>query len=386
MTAGEPATSYGRRLRAALRAGCEAHRDYQRLRETFAHLGREGFFRACFDHQDHGVSARLRWPTFATLIRELATGGDFGLTLCVALHVGVFVPMVWDLASPEARAGILDGALDGTMAGSIAVTDAGVSGSDLLGTRTSVRFEGSHLEVTGAKEYVTHVPGADHVALLARWRDGRHFASFCALLVPLASAGVTTAVIDMAVMRPAPIGRIVLDGVRLPQTMLLGRRSLGLRHFMDAIAHERLVGGIWASAVLERCLADAQRSAAARIIGEATLWENPAVRQRLARAVVRLRLLQSAVEAAVDRAANGGPRALDCNVVKAAAPDVAEEVVGLCLQLEGARGLESDGRLRRLLVDFRTFGIGGGATETALEAVAAEWAETSAAGERDAGT
>ncbi|HXM56987.1 MAG TPA: acyl-CoA dehydrogenase family protein, partial [Candidatus Dormibacteraeota bacterium] len=159
-----------------------------------------------------------------------------------------------------------------------------------------------------------------------------------------------------------------------------GRRSLGLRHFMDAIAHERLVGGVWAVAVLERCLADAQRAAARRTVGEATLWENASVRQRLARAVVRLRLLQSAVDAAVERAADGGPRALDCNVVKAAVPDVAEEVVGLCLQLEGARGLESDSRLLRLLVEFRAFGIGGGTTETALEAVAAEWAASAAAG------
>jgi len=374
VTAVEPAGGYAQRLESALRAAYVPDRDYGSLRETFTRLGREGFFRACFDHQDHGARCRLRWPTFATLIRELATGSDFGLTLCVALHVGVFVPMVWDLASPEARADILDDALDGAVAGAIATTDAGVSGSDLMGVQTSVRLGDTVHEVTGVKEYVTHVPGADFVAMLARWRDGRHFANLCALLVPLRSPGVTVTAIDMAVMRPAPIGRIALDRVRLRPAMLLGRRSLGLRHFMDAIAHERLVGGIWAAAVLERCLREAQRSAAARILGDASLWGNPAVRQRLAKAVVGLRLLQSAVDAAVDRASNGALLSLDCNVVKAAVPAVAEEAVGVCLQLEGARGLESASRLLRLYVEFRAFGIGGGTTETALEAVAAEWA------------
>lgn len=368
-------TEYGERLRAALRAGYEPDGDYRALREAFAQLGADGFFRACFAHEDRSRRCRLHWPTFAELVRELATGSDFGLTLCVALHVGVFVPMVWDLASPGAREGVLDDALDGRVAGSIAATDLGVSGSDLPGTRTSVVFRESDLEVTGAKEYIAHVPGADYAALLARWRDGRHFTNFCALLVPLAGEGITVEELPMAVMRPAPVGRIRLDGARLPADLLLGRRGLGLRHFVDYIAHERLAGGIWAAAVLERCLADARRSAAARTVGEASLWENPSVRQRLAKAVVSLRLLQSAVDAAVDRACGEGPRALDCNVVKAAAPGVAEEVVGVCLQLEGARGLERGSRLLRLLVEFRTFGIGGGATETALEAVASAWAD-----------
>lgn len=370
------------RAASALRA-YQPNRDYGRLRAAFARLGSEGCFRACFEHQDHSARCRLRWPAFAALIRELAIGSDFGLTLCVALHVGVFIPMVWDLASPEVKADVLDAALDGAVAGSIAATDAGVSGSDLLGIQTSVRLGDTVLEVTGTKEYVTHAPGADYVAMLARWRDGRHFANLCALLVPLRSQGVTVTSIDMAVMRPARIGRVVLDAVRLPPAMLLGRRGLGLRHFVDAIANERLVGGIWAVAVLERCLLDAQRSAAMRMVADASLWENPAVRQRLASAVVRLRLLQSAVDAAVDRAADSGPRALDCNVVKAAVPGVAEEVVGTCLQLEGARGLESASRLLRLHVEFRAFGIGGGATETALEAVAADWAEIAAGRARD---
>jgi alkylation response protein AidB-like acyl-CoA dehydrogenase len=368
-------TDHAERLRATLASGYEPDGDYRRLREAFARLGAEGFYRACFAHQDPSRGCRLHWPAFATLVGELATGSDFGLTLCVALHVGVFVPLVWDLASPEARARVLDDALDGRVAGAIAATDAGVSGSDLPGTRTTVVFGESGLEVTGAKEYIAHVPGADYAALLARWRDGRHFANFCALLVPLAGEGISVEELPMAVMRPAPVGRIRLDRARLPADLLLGRRGLGLRHFVDYIAHERLAGGVWAAAVLERCLADARRAAAARTVGEASLWENPAVRQRLARAVVSCRLLRSAVDAAIDRACDGRPRALDCNVVKAAAPGVAEEVVGACLQLEGARGLERGSALLRLLVEFRTFGVGGGATETALEAVAASWPE-----------
>jgi alkylation response protein AidB-like acyl-CoA dehydrogenase len=349
--------------------------DYGPLREAFASLGAAGSFRACFAHDDPSRRSRLDWPAFAALVRLLATEESFGLTLCVALHVGVFIPMVWDLATPEARAGVLDAALDGRVAGAIAMTDAGVSGSDLLGTRTAVAFRGDRcVEVTGEKAYVTHVPGADYAAVLARSREGRHFSNFCALLVPLRAPGVAVSELDMAVMRPAPVGRIGLDRVSLPATMLLGRRGLGLRHFTDYVAHERLVGGVWAAAVLERCLTGARRAAGERIVGEASLWESPAARQRLAGAMVSQRMLQSAVDVAVGRAAEGALSPLDCNVVKAAAPRVAEEVVGVCLQLQGARGLERGSRLLQLLVDFRTFGVGGGATETALEAVAAGWA------------
>jgi hypothetical protein len=45
----------------------------------------------------------------------------------------------------------------------------------------------------------------------------------------------------------------------------------------------------------------------------------------------------------------------------------------LCLQLEGAQGLEVSSTLLRLLNGFQAFGVAGGPTETMLDILADLW-------------
>ncbi|HEY0605654.1 MAG TPA: acyl-CoA dehydrogenase family protein, partial [Herpetosiphonaceae bacterium] len=156
---------------------------------------------------------------------------------------------------------------------------------------------------------------------------------------------------------------------------MLGRKELGISYFLQHIAVERLSGGIWAVAVAEHCLEEAQRYAAERVIGEETLWERSAVRHRIAQAVVQVTLLRSLVEQAL--VATDETRLVDpfsSAVIKAAVAPAMESVIGTCLQLQGARGLEADSPLLRLLNEFRVFGVAGGSTETMLDVVGELWA------------
>jgi len=57
-----------------------------------------------------------------------------------------------------------------------------------------------------------------------------------------------------------------------------------------------------------------------------------------------------------------------------------ERLIGTCLQLHGAQGLQSNSDLLQCLKEFRAFGIGGGSTETMLELVADLWSSSLPAG------
>lgn len=349
-------------------------------------LGAEGFYEPCVPtapaRQSKAQSGNGRerlpvdLPTLRILIEELARTRCFGLTLTVGMHVGVFLPMVARLGTGAVRDAVLAGGRRGELLGTVAATEEDVAGSDFAGMATSVDVGDDAIVVDGRKQWITSAAAADYAVVLGRSRPGRHPASFSAVLVPTGGPGVRCEPVDMAVMRGNPVGAIQLDRAEISRDHLLGRPGRGFRYFLDHIAVERLTGAAWAVTVAEDCLAEAQRHAQARMIGPEPLWDRGAIRHRIARAAVRLTLLRALTDrafAASDEAGWADP--FGTAALKAAVPEAMEDVIGLCLQLRGARGLTAGSPLLRLLNDFRVWGVAGGSTETMLDLVAEAWAE-----------
>jgi alkylation response protein AidB-like acyl-CoA dehydrogenase len=344
-------------------------------REVFARLGARGLIAACIPPtSDDRAAVSLDLQRFAVLVEEVARARCFGLLLGIAIHVGVVLPFLSRLGSPRLKEQWLPRALSGESLGAIAATEPGVAGSDLLGIQAAVERTGDGLILSGEKSYVTNIPGADLMVVLARWRAGRHFSNLVALAVPANAPGVRCERTPLAVMRTAAVGRVGFDKVALAPDAVLGRKELGMAYFQEHIAVERLTGGIWAAAAAEDLLAQAQQRCASRRVGEETLWDRGAVRQRLAAAVVQTSMLRALVDQAVARSgARGRVDLLDAAIIKAATAPVVESTAGLCLQLQGAEGFLEGSPLLRLVNDFRVFGVAGGTTETMLEVVADLW-------------
>jgi citronellyl-CoA dehydrogenase len=388
-------TTYREALRAFLKEAVYPQvEDLERQqifpRTIVQQLGEQGFFTPCLQPAEarNARTLPLNARMFSILIEELAKTRCFGLTITVSIHVGVFLPLVQRLAHPTLRESLVQDALCGKVIGTIAATEANVAGSDFMGMECSASVDAEQIVLNGHKHYITNAAVADYVIVFARRRPGRHFANFCALLVPTARAGVSSARLDMAVMRTAVTSRIEFDHVVLPSTYVLGRKELGMNYFLQHIAVERLSGGVWAVAVAEQCLEEAQQYASERLIGEETLWERSAVRHRIAQAVTQVTLLRALVEQVV--ADTDHTRIVDpfnSAVIKAAVAPAMESVIGTCLQLQGARGLEAHSPLLRLLNEFRVFGVAGGSTETMLDVIGELWAQRAlqaAGGESDA--
>lgn len=336
-------------------------------------MGTRGLFRPCIAHRDGDADRGipLDFHAFNVLIEELATCGHAGLTLAVAINVGVFLPLVARLADRGIGEDVTEDALRGAAIGAIAATEPDVPGSDLLGIETTVRFDDNAPVLNGRKAYVTNVPGADYVVVFARSSEGRHAGSMTAVLVPTATPGVRCARTPMAVMPGASVGSLEMKEVRLDPWHVLGRRGRGLQYFGQHIAVERLVSGLWGVPLARRLLAQIRQQANARVVAGKTLWERSAVRQRVGHLAARATLAQALVERATrEAAATGLVNQIDAAVLKATIPGLLEDVVQTALQFQGAKGLEKGNSLLRLLVDVRAFGIGGGATEPMLELIA----------------
>lgn len=353
------------------------HADEPR-RDLVAAIGQRGFLANCFESRVAQEPLRMRFSELDSLISQLALTKHWGLTLSSALHVGVFLPMLSRLARSDDQREVVKSGLKGELLGTVAATDSQAAGSDFMGMETTATFEGSIVRLQGEKTFITSATMADAAIVFARWRPGRHFANYCALLVPTNLAGVSREPIAMAVMRGAGIGRLRFDNVELPRDAVLGRREFGMRYFLEHIATERLIGGIWASAVAMHSLRATHSYLATHKVGEQALWTRDAVRQRFASAVVEYVQLRALVDETIRNANIAGVvDPLRATSIKAAVPGVMERIAGTCLQLHGARGLLADSESLRSLIELRAFGIGGGSTETMLEVVADLWTSSS---------
>jgi acyl-CoA dehydrogenase len=100
------------------------------------------------------------------------------------------------------------------------------------------------------------------------------------------------------------------------------------------------------------------------------LWDNQAVRHRLAMLTAKVEAGRQLVYATATRAAAGEDCAKEVSMVKAYCGELVNEVMYACLQFHGGLGFMRETAIERMARDARVQSIGGGATEIMLEEVA----------------
>ncbi|MGW7545600.1 acyl-CoA dehydrogenase family protein [Streptomyces sp. NPDC054770] len=340
-------------------------------RSVVAALGRTGVTDRLYPS---GPAGALDAVLLRRLLAEADARGPQGLVLALLVQLATAVPLLADTASTSVAEKVLRSALDGEALLALAATDEG-TGSDLAGLGTRVRIAdpgaddgGAPVTVDGGKRWVTSATTADHALVLARHRPGRHFTSFTWVLVPLDAPGVTIRPANTTLFQGSGVGHVEFRDVRLGREHLLGRPGRGLALFARHIAVERLASAAWGVELCRRVIAGTARHLGRRHVDGTPLDRHPSVRQRLAECTVRTAALHALWTTSYDRIATGHDGAAAA-VLKAASGTVAEHVLGVCAQLQGADGFVSGG-IQQLRSEAALFGIGGGATEVVLDTVA----------------
>jgi acyl-CoA dehydrogenase len=300
------------------------------------------------------------------LLAELDARVPFGSVLSVCVQVASVIPLLRTLAGHSALADqVLHETLRGDAIVALAATDAGLSGSALLSSRTEVRDAGDHLLLRGGKEWIANACHCDHALVLARCRPAHHFTSFTWALVPATRQGVSRQPAASALFDGAGLGHLRFDDVVLGREHVVGRSGRALAEFALQIGMERLAGALWARTLCRRVLADTHRYLRDRPTGDGALWDNAAVRERFARCLVEWRRLDAMC--AIHTA--GGAAASERLVLKAACGESVDRILGECVGLRGADAFR-DGGMASLREQSAMFGIAGGATGAMLAGIA----------------
>lgn len=336
---------------AALLAGADD------AREVWRRLGRSGLLDEVWPAD--ASPARPNLPALAGLITGLDPSLPLDLSLTALVQVALALPLLQamsaDGAAPAAGE-LLHEARQGRCLVAVAATDTDVSGTALPGTTTTVESRGDRTVLHGRKAWITNAEHADHLVVLARHREARHFTSLCWALVPRTRAGVTVYPVGADLYPAAGLARVELDEVHLEPHEVV-RRGRALADFVAAVSWERLAGALWANALCRRVLDGTFTHLRTRAAGTGVLWENPVVQDRFTSRVIAWRQLDALCRGAVA----GYEEIATGMLLKAVAAETLDATLSECISLQGAQALADDG-LVRLRSQASMFGIAGGAT------------------------
>jgi pimeloyl-CoA dehydrogenase large subunit len=165
------------------------------------------------------------------------------------------------------------------------------AGSDLASLKTTARLEGDHYIVNGQKTWTTLGQYADWIFCLVRTdpqaRKKQEGISF--LLIDMKTPGITLRPI-ITIDGGHEVNEVFFDDVRVPAENLVGQLNKGWDYAKFLLSNERI--GIARIGMTKERLARVKRLAQETPAGEATVWDDPDFRRRLAWSEIELKALE----------------------------------------------------------------------------------------------
>ena len=176
--------------------------------------------------------------------------GDGGLRCALTVHDSVIQALV-RFGSDEQRAYWLEPLVSGSSVSAFALTEP-QAGSDIRSVSTKATRRGDDWLLSGSKIWITNGPRADVILIWAR--TGEQNDTIRGFLVEKDTPGLFVETITTASsMRIAPVGRLNIDGVRVPHSAMLPH-AWGLTDINACLDYNRLTVLFGVMGGARRCL------------------------------------------------------------------------------------------------------------------------------------
>ena len=312
--------------------------------------------------EEFGGTALSRADTVA-IFEELAKGDP-----AVAAFISIHNMVAWmiDTYGDEAQRGAwLPQLTSMSEFGSYCLTEPGV-GSDAAALATRAVRVGAEYEITGVKQFISGAGESGVYIVMARTGDADSGASgISAFLVPADAPGLSFGALEMKMgWHAQPTRQVILDGVRVPASAMLGDEGRGFAIAMSALNGGRLniaacsLGGAqWA---LDRAVQYVHERVA---FGE-PLAEKQSILFQIADMRTELQAARLMVRDSADAVDQDAPDAtMRCAMAKRFATDAGFDIANRALQLHGGYGYLQDYGIERVVRDLRVHQILEGTNE-----------------------
>lgn len=236
------------------------------------------------------------------------------------------------------------------------------AGSDLSAIRTRARRDGSAgYIIDGEKTFISNAGLATHYVLYAR-TDDHPKKGLTAFLLPAATPGVSTAPLAL-LCDDHPIGRVLLDSVRLPGSARIGAEGQGLSLALGTLEVFRPSVGAAAVGMARRAVDESVQRVQARVQFGQPLAAFQATQLALAEMATDCEAAALLVMHAATCIDSGAPALPVSAMAKLYATEAAQRIIDRALQLHGGSGLVRGSVIERLYRDVRALRIYEGTSE-----------------------
>ncbi|MFD6110452.1 acyl-CoA dehydrogenase family protein [Streptomyces yangpuensis] len=287
------------------------------------------------------------------LVTEELGRADSAVRGIVSVSLGLVAKTVAAWGNEEQKRTWLPRLCSGDALGCFGLTEPG-TGSDAANLATRAVREGDSYVLHGTKMFISNGTWADVTLLFARTGEEPGHRGVSAFLVPTDTPGLTRREIHGKLgLRGQPTAELVLDGVRVPASALLGPPGKGFSVAMSALAKGRMSVAAGCVGIAQAALDAAVSYAAHREQFGKPIAQHQLVQELIADISVDVdaaRLLTWRVADLIDR---GQPFATESSTAKLFASEAAVRAANNALQVHGGYGYIDEYPPGKLLRDAR---------------------------------
>lgn len=319
--------------------------------------------------------AGLGMTELAMAIEALcAAGGGSTLSqmfMCNPIFGGITLTK---FGTPEMKRELLPRLVSGKAMFAMALTEPD-AGTNTLAIKTFARADGNGWRVNGQKIWITAVPQASHVLVIARTTRAedveRKINGISLFLVDRNRAGITHQAIEKAGTNTLPSSTVFFEDVRVEGHELVGQLDGGFRQLLDVLNTERIVttSGLVATAELAIRLAS-NYARDRKIFNGQPIGAYQGVQFPLAEAHIQAECARLMNRKAATFYDQGLPYGSEANMAKWMAGHAAGHATDRAIQTLGGMGYSKEYHVERLWRDARLFRFAPVAEEMVLNFVA----------------
>ena len=237
------------------------------------------------------------------------------------------------------------------------------AGSDVAAIATRATEEpGGGWRLDGEKLFISNLGIAGYATVIATVDPAAGGKGLTAFWVPLDAPGITIEPLEP--IAPHPIGRLVLDGVRIPADALIGERGGGFRLAMQTLDTFRVSVAAAAVGMARRAMAEAVAHVTTRVQFGKPLAEQQLVQAHLADMATQIDAARLLTLRAAYLKDAGAPRTtVEVSMAKLHATEAAQDVIDRAVQLLGGRGVMRGAVVEHLYRAIRPLRIYEGTSE-----------------------
>ncbi|WP_367430217.1 acyl-CoA dehydrogenase family protein [Streptomyces celluloflavus] len=297
------------------------------------------------------------------LVTEELGRGDSSVRGIVSVSLGLVAKTIAAWGDERQKRRWLPSLTSGSALGCFGLTEPG-TGSDAAALTTRARRDGGDWIIDGSKMFITNGTWADVVLLFARTGEEPGHRGISAFLVPADSPGLERREIHGKLgLRGQATAELFLDGVRVPESALLGPAGKGFTVAMSALAKGRMSVAAGCVGIAQAALDAALGYAARREQFGKPVAGHQLVQELISDIAVDVdaaRLLTWRVADLIDR---GEPFATEASKAKLFASEAAVRAANNALQVFGGYGYIDECPVGKLVRDARVMTLYEGTSQ-----------------------